>query len=199
VVVLLAVQSVVSPTFHDVLEDEGDFLISVFGYVLGVGLFEEGAKTLPLLWRYRHYGPARWRSACLWGLASGAGFGVAEGIFYAERLYNGLATADTYLVRFASCVVLHAIWSASVALSMTKVPGAFVDTSDKLVTAGVFIRVLAVPAILHGLYDALLQYHYEAAALGAAVVSFGWLAWQIEATRHACSISAELKVLSAEC
>jgi RsiW-degrading membrane proteinase PrsW (M82 family) len=187
VVVLLAVQSVISPTYHDVLDDTGDFVISLFGYVLGVGVFEEGAKALPLWWRYRHYGPMRWRSACLWGLASGVGFGVAEGVFYAERMYNGLATADMYLVRFASCVALHAVWSASVALSLCKTPGPFVDMSDKAVTTAAALRVLAVPAVLHGLYDAMLQYHYDAGALAVAVVSFGWLAWQIEATRQACA------------
>ena len=45
------------------------------------------------------------------------------------------------------------------------------------------LRVLAGPAVLHGLYDVLLQYQCRAAALGVAAVSFGWLAWRIEAAR----------------
>jgi RsiW-degrading membrane proteinase PrsW (M82 family) len=190
VVVLLAVQGVVAPTYHDVLDDDGDFLVSLCGYVLGVGLFEEAAKALPLLWRLRHYGPPRWRAACLWGLASGAGFGVAEGVFYSERVYNGLATGDAYLVRFASCVALHAVWSASVALGMSRHPAPLVGATDAAVYAAGLLRVLAVPAALHGLYDVLLQYHSDAAALGVAVVSFGWLAWQIEGTRRACAAPA---------
>jgi RsiW-degrading membrane proteinase PrsW (M82 family) len=190
VVVLMAVQEVVTPTYHDVLEDDGDFLISLCGYVLGVGLFEEAAKALPLLWRFRQFGPPRWRAACLWGLASGAGFGVAEGVFYATRMYNGVATADAYFVRFASCVALHAVWTASVALGMVRHPGPLLDTADKAVYAAGLLRVLAVPMVLHGLYDVLLQYHFNAEALAVALASFGWLAWQIESTRAACAAPA---------
>lgn len=34
--------------------------------------------------------------------------------------------------------------------------------------------------LLHGLYDTLLKKDHEALALLVAVVSFGWLAWNIE-------------------
>ena len=71
-----------------------------------------------------------------------------------------------------SCVALHAVWSGSVGLSLAAGRGSVV-------------RALAVPAVVHGLYDALLAYQHNAAALGAAGASFGWLAWQIETARHA--------------
>src|ERR1700681_2369622 len=48
-------------------------------------------KALPLLCRYRHPGNRNWRSAFLWGLASGAGFGIAEGVMYAGNYYNGVS------------------------------------------------------------------------------------------------------------
>jgi hypothetical protein len=105
-------------------------------------------------------------------------------------MYNGLAPADAYPVRFASCVALHAVWSASVALGMTRFPRPLVEVADKGVYAGVLLQVLAVPALLHGLYDATLQYGYSAAALAAALASFGWLALQIETTRQACEPAA---------
>jgi hypothetical protein len=48
-------------------------------------------------------------SLLLWGMASGIGFGIAEGIMYSGRYYNGVAGADIHYVRFLSCVALHAI------------------------------------------------------------------------------------------
>jgi RsiW-degrading membrane proteinase PrsW (M82 family) len=167
------------------LDDDGDFALSLCGYVIGVGLIEEAAKALPLLWRTRQCGRPRWRTACLWGLASGVGFGVAEGVVHAERVYNGLATADAYFVRFASCVCLHAVWSATVGLSVVAAGRALEDTQDPAVYATAVLRVLAGPALLHGLYDVLLQYQYYAAALGIALISFGWLALRIEMARAA--------------
>ena len=187
VVILLAVQAVVSPTYHDAIEQDGDFVVSMCAYILGVGLFEELAKAGPLLWRYRYFKPLPWRAATLWGLASGVGFGVAEGVFYAERMYNGVATAEIYAVRFASCVMLHAIWAASVGLSISRRSKTLTDVRDYAVYATAVLGVIAVPAILHGLYDVLLHYDFNAAALGVALVSFGWLAWQIEMTRKACT------------
>ena len=121
--------------------------------------------------------------ACVWGLAAGIGFGIAEGVIHAERAYNGLASADAYLVRFASCVALHAVWSASVGLSIVAVGPSLEDTRDPAAYAVAVLQTLVVPAALHGLYDVLLQYQYHAAALGVALVSFGWFAWQIETAR----------------
>src|SRR5205823_10436923 len=119
--------------------------------------------------------------------ASGAGFGVAEGIFYSEQFYNGVSEIDSYFVRFFSCVALHAVWTASASLSLCACARTVADPQDKAVFAVTLLRVIAVPAILHGIYDAVLQYHYEVAALVTAMISFGWLACQIEATRAACA------------
>lgn len=195
VMLLLIVQPFFTLTVHDVLDDNRNFVISLFGYIFGVGLFEELAKLVPLLWRYRRIGPLRWRAACLWGLASGAGFGVAEGVFYSESMYNGLALPEMYFVRFFSCVALHAIWTASAALSLARYPHEISNPTDKAVAALSLLRILAIPTVLHGLYDAVLQYNYDEAALGVALVSFGWLAWQIEATRAACMPHVEDKEL----
>jgi RsiW-degrading membrane proteinase PrsW (M82 family) len=183
VVVMFAVQGLLSSTCRDVLDGDADFLVSLCGYVLGVGFIEEAAKALPLLWRVKQIGTPPWRTACQWGLASGVGFGVAESVYYAERSYNGLAAGDAYFVRFASCVALHAVWSASVGLGMVTVGRALEDPRDTAVYAVALLRVLAGPAALHGLYDVLLQYQFHAAALGVALFSFGWLAWQIESAR----------------
>jgi RsiW-degrading membrane proteinase PrsW (M82 family) len=185
VVVMLAVQQMLAPACGAVLDGDGDFGLSLCGYVLGVGLIEEVVKALPLLWRTKRHGPPGWRTACVWGLAAGVGFGLAEGVVHAERAYNGLATADAYLVRFVSCVALHAVWSASVGLSVAAAGPTLEDKRDPLVYVAAVLPVLAGPALLHGLYDVLLQYQFHAAALGVALASFGSLAWRIERARSA--------------
>ena len=44
-------------------------------------------------------------------------------------------------------------------------------------------RIVAVPMILHGLYDTLLKKEMSVLALVVAVASFFWLAWQISRLR----------------
>ena len=72
--------------------------------------------ALPVIWRLRRDEPMGWRAGCLWGLASGVGFGVMEGIKYSADFYNGIWGGGVYLMRFASCVALHAVWTGSVAI-----------------------------------------------------------------------------------
>lgn len=185
-------------------------------YTFGVGLFEEGVKLVPLIWYLSKHRRIGWRLACLWGLASGVGFGISEGIMYSDRMYNGIAGMQAYLVRFASCVALHAIWTASAGISLHRsqdivrammrwdvddIQASLAFTPDRpLYTYQnkrpadimgwvlVGLRVLIVVMFLHGLYDAALTRDRYDVALAAAVGSFTWLAWQIETAR-----SKELK------
>ena len=102
---------------------ENGFFLSFIGFTLGIGLLEELCKLLPLIWHFRHGGELDWRGACIWGLASGAGFGVSEGIMYSARYYNGAATLEMYLVRFISCVAMHAAWAGSAAILLYRRQG----------------------------------------------------------------------------
>src|SRR5262249_5691978 len=146
-------------------------------------LCEELCKAAPLLWQYRR-APLRWQEACVWGLASGVVFGVAEGIIYGGGFYNGLHGGETYLVRFVSCVALHAIRSASVALCIHANQGLIHDAEGWPEYGLALLRVLAVAVVLHGLYDTLLKQERTGLALLVALTSFGWLAWQIESMRR---------------
>jgi RsiW-degrading membrane proteinase PrsW (M82 family) len=165
-------------------EASNGFWISFIGFTFGVGPCEEIVKALPLLWHFKTYGTLKWRAACLWGFASGVGFGVAEGIMYSSRYYNGIYGGDMYVVRFVSCVALHAVWSASV--------GAFLWKHQSLMdeAEGFFgfvvnaMVVVCVPMLLHGAYDTLLKKDMNSWALLVAAVSVGWLAFQIETAKR---------------
>jgi RsiW-degrading membrane proteinase PrsW (M82 family) len=125
-----------------------------------------------------------WRGACVWGLASGVGFGVAEGIMYSSDYYNGIHTSGIYLVRFVSCVALHAIWSAAVGLTLWHQRSRLAEDLDLKELAVVILIALAGPMILHGLYDTMLKRDMSIWALVTALASFAWLAGLIEWTRR---------------
>ena len=124
-----------------------------------------------------------WRGDCLWGLASGIGFGVSEGIMYSARFYNGILGADIYLVRFISCVALHAMWSASVGIAIARNVDAYEGVDDFWSFLLFMLRIIAVPMVLHGFYDTLLKQNMNGWALAVALLSFGWLVMHIEMAR----------------
>ena len=164
-------------------DPETGFLLSFLGFTCGVGFCEELVKATPVLMHVRGGGNLLWRGVCMWGLASGVGFGVAEGIIYAGDFYNGISSGGTYVIRFVSCVALHAVWAGAVGISVYNrrdMVQADADWGDFLAT---WILVLGVPMILHGLYDTLLKRDYSGGALLAALLSFAWLIWMIERAR----------------
>lgn len=163
--------------------DTGWFL-STLGFICGVGFCEEVCKVLPLVWHYRTFGTLTWRKACLIGMASGVGFGVSEGITYSSDFYNGVSTGNIYVIRFVSCVALHAMWAAANGVSMHR--------NRYLIQGGMsfwellwgLVRIMFVPMVLHGLYDTMLKKEHDGWALIMALLTFAWLAYQIERSRR---------------
>jgi RsiW-degrading membrane proteinase PrsW (M82 family) len=163
-------------SYSAAINPENGFILSFLGFTFGVGLCEELVKTIPL---FRHRptdsGP-EWRGLLIWGLASGAGFGIAEGLIYAGSVYNGIVGLDIYLVRFLSCVALHAIWSGSVAALIYHRRDLFERITTWYEWILPTLYVIAVLALLHGLYDTCLKKQMHAVALAVAVASFVYLA-----------------------
>jgi RsiW-degrading membrane proteinase PrsW (M82 family) len=139
-------------------------------------------KAIPILAATSMDRKFDWRGACSWGLASGIGFGIAEGIMYSASQYNGIAVADTYLVRFISCVALHATWTAAAAIMIWQNQAKLqTDTWYEWVLH--LVLLVSVPMTLHGLYDTLLKRDLTPWALAVALASFGWLIFMIERAR----------------
>ena len=166
-------------------DPETGLLMSFIGFTCGVGLCEELCKSLPIILHFRHARQsARWRTAMLWGLACGVGFGLSEGIMYSATKYNGLSTMGIYLVRFASCVALHATWSGTVALMIARRQADLQGDMELDDWAGFLFPTLGLPMVLHGLYDTLLKRDHELWALAVALGSFGWLLFQMKQARE---------------
>lgn len=169
-------------SYRCAIDSSSGFFASFIGYTLGVGLCEELCKALPIIIylntdRRKH----SLRTACLIGLASGAGFGISEGITYANHYYNGIQDFWIYLVRFISCVSLHAIWTGGVAILMySNQDYLSISWRDALS----FVAFYLSPAmIMHGMYNTLLTHDYQHIAAVCAVASFAWLQWLL--MRHA--------------
>jgi RsiW-degrading membrane proteinase PrsW (M82 family) len=183
-VALFYVAKFIGFSYRAAMGDTG-FLLSLFGFTFGVGLCEEIVKALPLTTLYSLCNDRPgWRGLALWGIASGAGFGVSEGISYSSHFYNGFSPARDYTLRFVSCVALHATWTAAIGIGLylARQWREKRHADDKAYGWRV-VLVFVVPMVLHGLYDTLLKKEMETAALVVAGVSFAWLAVQIESAK----------------
>ncbi len=174
--------NIIAFSYTAALDPNTSFLLSFIGFTLGVGLCEELTKALPVFFHVRSKSSLNWQGVCYWGMASGIGFGLAEGIIYCSDFYNGVADSYAYLTRFFSCVALHAIWSSAAALMIWR-------CRQRVEAAGehsfflVMLWVLLVPMVLHGLYDTCLKREMHIAALATALASFAWLFFLVEITR----------------
>lgn len=177
VAILFLVLKFIAFSYNAAMSPENGFFLSFVGFTFGVGLCEEFVKAIPLFWHRSTESGRTWRGLLIWGLASGAGFGIAEGIMYSSRYYNGISGPGTYVVRFLSCVALHAIWSGSVAILLYLRRDLFDGLDRWFEWIFPIIFVIGVPAILHGLYDTCLKRDMNGVALLAAFASFGYLAF----------------------
>lgn len=170
--------------YRALLDPDLPFINCLLSYTFGVGLCEEIIKALPIFLIFLGRSRQRWHECCALGMASGIGFGIAEGIMFSGSMYNGLADQLTYYVRFISCVMLHAIWCAASAL--------FLHRFQKLTHGGMtfltgfyrMVILISIPMVLHGLYDTLLTKHMDGMALAIALFSFGWLVLMVESARE---------------
>jgi RsiW-degrading membrane proteinase PrsW (M82 family) len=183
IVVIFWIVKFIGFSYQAALDPGTGFLLSFLGFTFGVGLCEEMTKALPALFHARGRGSLDWQGLCFWGLASGIGFGLAEGIMYSSRFYNGIATADAYCVRFISCVALHAVWGGSTALMIWHWRERIEADSEENIFL-TMLGVLAVPMVLHGLYDTCLKRDLHVAALATALASFAWLITLVEWSRR---------------
>lgn len=162
------------------LDPDNGFSASFFGFTFGVGLCEELCKAMPVAF-YVSGSPKRdFRTVCLIGLASGVGFGVSEGITYSSDYYNGLTDWWIYLIRFASCVSLHAIWAGAVALLIYR-DDQYLEWSWEA-SFWFMLKYLLMAMVLHGLYDTLLKKEHEVLAFVTAIGSFLWFQWLLSRT-----------------
>lgn len=134
--------------------------VAVPAAIVFIGFPEELTKALVLFAIWRFAGPLpTLRAFVFYGLLSGLGFGIKEGVGYQLGPYAAAASksghyAAFYLdsvLRLTSLPFFHAVWTGIAAFLIwfaARVPSA---------RAGLIVLAVTIPATFHGLYDALVD------------------------------------------
>jgi RsiW-degrading membrane proteinase PrsW (M82 family) len=125
----------------------------MIGFIFGVGVTEEVIKCVPLLYFLRNAKePILPQTLVYYGLISGLGFGLLEGVLYQTTTNVDLTYNVAFfmnIARLTTLPFLHAIWSGIAGYFL-----AFAHLFPKN-RQGLYVLAIAVPALLHGLYDTL--------------------------------------------
>lgn len=171
------------------IQGELGFLPRLLGFVLGVGVVEEGTKALPIyLFCYKRNVNASPLMYSFIGAVSGLAFGVSEAVNYSYLYAHGLMQhrigLGSYMIaqflRLISLPLLHACWSAVV--------GYFIGLAHlhrgparSLIAFGI-----GIAATLHGLYDT-----FSGSGIGLAIAALSLIIF-VSYVRTSALISNQL-------
>lgn len=144
-----------------------DQLNHMLAYVFAVGLPEELCKALPLLVLLKKSDPLPPQVMLFYGLMSGLGFGIYEGVNYQmDRNFRYASSGGEYyllnVIRLTTLPFLHAMWTG-IAGYFIGFAGLYPRRQRGLIVAGI-----GLPAVLHGLYNTFNQ---SIIGLGFALLS----------------------------
>lgn len=151
--ILVNLQSFPPLSYLYALTESGNVLLRLIGFILGVGLTEETIKALPLLFLLRNSKePLVPQTLVFYGLISGIGFGVLEGVHYQTTTNTTLSYDAAFFMNVArlTCLpFLHAIWAG--------IAGYFISFANIIpkYRQSLYLLAIVIPAVLHGIYDVL--------------------------------------------
>jgi len=131
--------------------ESGNIFLQAIGYIFGVGVLEETIKAIPLFYiLYKADKPLIPQTMVYYGLMSGIGFGVLEGVLYQTTTNTTLDYNNAFfmnIARLTSLPFLHAIWAG--------IAGYFLSFAFlyPLYRYGLYLLAIMIPACLHGFYD----------------------------------------------
>ena len=144
------------PSIHPLYEltkPNMGFFNHLIGFVFGVGVFEEFVKLLPVFLLLKNSKePLQPQTVVFYGLMSGIGFGVFEGVIYQLTVNNQLDYGTSFFLNIArlTCLpFLHSIWAG---ISAYFLAFSFLYPKNRY---SMWLLAILIPAMLHGLYDTL--------------------------------------------
>ena len=164
------------------LQSTNPFVV-LAGFILGVGIPEELVKALPLFVLCRFVALPPLQLFIYYGLISGLGFGLYEGIAYQRHTIldstvsqltgasageRTLALTSYYIanvLRLTSAPFFHAVWTGIAAFLI------WFGMRFRRHRLSFFALAIGVPAIFHGLYDGFLALHDPAVTVLVALLS----------------------------
>ena len=137
--------------FYRLIEEGNSFFNQVIGFVFGVGIFEELVKLLPVYFFLKYSKePLLPQTVVFYGLISGIGFGVFEGVIYQINVNSKLDYNTSFfmnIARLTSLPFLHAVWTG---ISSYFISFSFLYPIKRY---SMWLLAIFIPALLHGLYD----------------------------------------------
>ncbi len=163
------------------------FPINIIGYILGVGVTEELAKMVPLLYlEKKAKEPILPQTLVYYGLMAGIAFGVFEGVQYQTQVNIQADYTSAFVLniaRLTSLPFLHAIWAG--------ISGYFISLANLYprFRKSMYTLALAIPATLHGLYDSFAGLSY----LVSMLIAFGSVLLLMTYLRKSSSLQERLR------
>ena len=148
---LLALQQIPPWTFLYAMAKSNVFLVRAAGMFFAVGIHEELCKAAILFWIVRRPGSLLIpQTVVFYGIISGLGFGIYEGVDYQRSLNREQVVDVAYflnIARLTSLPFLHAMW--------TGIAGYFIGFAALVPNKRYALWAIAIliPATLHGAYD----------------------------------------------
>lgn len=156
VVIFILVDILRIPSIHPLyalIGDNNGFISKLIGFTFGVGVFEEFVKLFPVyLLLRKSKEPLIPQTVVFYGLMSGIGFGVFEGVVYQLTVNSQLDYGTSFFMNIArlTCLpFLHSIWAG---ISSYFLAFSFLYPKNR---HSMWVLAIFIPAILHGLYDTL--------------------------------------------
>jgi RsiW-degrading membrane proteinase PrsW (M82 family) len=142
---------------RDPFLNANSLIVSVPSFVVFVGFPEELCKALVLFAIWRWAPLPTLRAFIYYGILSGLGFGIAEGIHYQRGVYydSAMHTGNfveyffVSVLRLTSLPLLHAAWTGTAAFLL------WFAARVRTARTGLVLLAIALPALMHGLYDGL--------------------------------------------
>jgi len=158
----------------DPLTESPSVLLRFVGFFGCAGLPEEICKAAVIVWLVSRPGLVlKPQDVVLYGLLSGFGFGIHEGLRYQlglNRLLNDVdATYVLNILRLTSLPFLHACWCG---ISSYFIAYAAIAPMYRY---GLWMLGILVPAVIHGAYDAFNSFWALASAFVGVMLMFAYL------------------------
>jgi len=149
--VLLALQHLPPWSFFYSMAHSENLLTRSFGMLFGVAINEEICKAAVIFWLVRRPGSVLMpQTVVIYGMMSGLGFGIYEGVDYQQTINRQQGVDTAYflnIARLTSLPFLHAVW--------TGIAAYFIAFSGLVPTKryGLWVVAIAIPSVLHTIYN----------------------------------------------
>jgi protease PrsW len=151
IAVLLVLQQIPPWSFLYPLAVSSSFILRALGMFFAVGINEEICKAAIIFWLVKRPGNILTpQTVVFYGMISGLGFGIYEGVAYQQTINRAQGVDTAYflnIARLTSLPFLHAIWTGIAAYFIAF--SALVPNKRH----GLWILAITLPAALHATYN----------------------------------------------